>query len=427
MNEAVTTFPREAITRAATDFPTPFFLYDEARLRENCRIFRDAFQKYFPDVHPLYAVKANSNPDILRIIQSEGFGFDASSRAEAWIVGKIALRGASGRSFEIGGVGMYTGNYTPADELAFAAARGFVLNLDDASMVAFLDEVGVPETLSLRVNPGIGSGDRESNVLAGPEAKFGVPFEQASAAYAAARDAGVKTFGIHMMTGSNTLDADFFTKSVAKLFEIVATVKRETGIEISFMNIGGGFGVPYRPDEPSLNLPALAAGIRAVFDEQCAKHSLKEPVLYAEPGRYIAADMGFLVGTVRVIKNGYKKFIGIDAAANDMPRPSIYGAYHHVSVIAHDKEARGEEVVSVVGGICENNDQFAKDRRLPECRVGDLVVVHNSGGHAYAMGHNYNGRTRHAEYLLKMDGTIEKIRDAEMIEDLFRGTRVKSD
>lgn len=411
MNESVTTFPKEAITLAAADVPTPFFLYDEARLRANCRAFRGAFQKYFPDFRPLYAVKANPNPDVLRIVQSEGFGFDASSRAEAWIVGKI------------GGTGMYTGNYTPADELAFAASRGFLLNLDDASMVPFLAEVGVPETLSFRVNPGMGSGDRESNVLAGPDAKFGVPSERAAAAYAAARDAGAKTFGIHMMTGSNNLDVGFFSQSVEKLFEIIAEIRAETGIEISFVNIGGGFGVPYRPDEPSLDLDAVAAGIRATFDASCAKFGLREPALYAEPGRFIAADMGFLVGTVRVIKEGHKKFVGIDAAANDMPRPSIYGAYHHVSVIPMDGEPRGEETVSVVGGICENNDQFAKDRLLPECRVGDLAVIHNSGGHAYAMGHNYNGRTRHAEYLLKTDGSIERVRDAEKIEDLFRGTR----
>lgn len=419
MNQAVTTLPTEAVMRAAADFPTPFFLYDEARLRENCRVFRETFQRYFRDFKPLYAVKANPNPDVLRIVQSGGFGFDASSRAEAWIVGKI------------GGTGMYTGNYTPADELAFAASRGFILNFDDASMVPLLDEIGIPETLSFRVNPGMGRGDRESNVLAGPDAKFGVPFEKASAAYAAARDKGVKRFGIHMMTGSNSLDVEFFSQSVAKLFEIVAAIKRETGIEIAFMNIGGGFGVPYRPEEPSLDLEAVAAGIRATFDASCAKFRLKEPVLYAEPGRYISADMGFLVGTVRVIKNGYKKFVGIDAAANDMPRPSIYGAYHHVSVIPSLAggslgDPRGEEVVSIVGGICENNDQFAKDRLLPECRVGDLVVIHNSGGHAYAMGHNYNGRTRHAEHLLRIGGTIETIRDAERIEDLFRGTSISS-
>lgn len=415
MNQAVTAFPREAITRAAKEFPTPFFLYNEARLRENCRVFRGAFERYFSNFHPLYAVKANPNPDVLRIIQSEGFGFDASSRAEAWVAGRL------------GGTGMYTGNYTPADELAFAASQGLILNLDDASMVGFLDEVGVPETLSFRINPGMGSGDRESNVLAGPDAKFGVPFEKAAAAYAAARDKGVKRFGIHMMTGSNTLDGRFFSHSVEKLFEIVAVIKRETGIEIDFMNIGGGFGVPYRPEESSLDLDAVAAGIRAVFDASCAKYGLKEPTLYAEPGRFIAADMGFLVGTVRVIKEGYKKFIGIDAAANDMPRPSIYDAYHHVSVIPANSAPRGEEVVSVVGGICENNDQFAKDRLLPECRVGDLVVIHNSGGHAYAMGHNYNGRTRHAEYLFQRDGTIKKIRDAERIEDLYRGTNIRVD
>jgi diaminopimelate decarboxylase len=410
MNPSVVTCPREAILRAAAEFPTPFFLYDEARLRANCRALRGAFLRYFPTLRPLYAVKANPNPDVLRIIMSEGFGFDASSRAEAWAVDKI------------GGTGMYTGNYTPADELSYAASRGFVLNLDDASMVPFLDEIGVPETLSFRVNPGVGGAEIESNVLAGPDAKFGVPFERAPAAYAAARERGVKRFGIHMMTGSNSLDPRYFSACVEKLFEIVAAIRRETGIEIEFTNVGGGFGVPYRPEEPSLDLDAAASGIRAALDASCVKFGLKEPALYVEPGRYITADMGYLVGTVRVIKNGYKKFVGVDAASNDMPRPSIYGAYHHVTVIPRDGAPRGEEVVSVVGGICENNDQFARDRLLPECRVGDLVAVHNSGGHAYAMGHNYNGRTRHAEYLLRTDGNVVRIREAERVEDLYRGT-----
>lgn len=412
MNESVTTFPKGAIVNAAAQFPTPFFLYDEERLRENCRAFRETFLAAFPTFRPLYAVKANPNPDVLRIIASEGFGFDASSSAEAWIVEKI------------GGTGMYTGNYTPAEELAYAAKRGFVLNLDDASMVDFLEEIGVPDTVSFRVNPGMGSGDRESNVLAGPDAKFGVPFEWAVDAYRSAKNKGVRRFGIHMMTGSNCLDAGFFAQSVEKLFGIVAAIKRDTGIEVEFMNVGGGFGVPYRPEEPTLDLRAVVAGIRKVVDEQCAKFDLKEPVLYAEPGRFITADMGFLVGTVRVIKNGYKKFVGIDAAANDMPRPSIYGAYHHVSVIKVGYEKPSFETVSVVGGICENNDQFARDRLLPACEVGDLVVIHNSGGHAYAMGHNYNGRPRHAEYLLGIDGAIKKIRDAERVEDLYRGTNL---
>lgn len=388
---------------------TPFFLYSEARLRENCQNFKKAFIKYFPDFHVLYAVKANNNPEILKIIKEEGFGFDCSSESEAWITKKI------------GGWGMYTGNYTPASTLKFAKECNMMLNLDDASMVSFLKEIGVPEHLSFRINPGIGGGEGISVVTAGPDAKFGVPYEKAAEAYEAARKIGVKKFGIHMMTGSNVRDENYFVKTVARLLEVVADVKKKTGIEIEIMNIGGGFGVPYKPEDKSLDIELTAKLIREVFDSQCKKFGIKEPVLMAEPGRYVVADMGWLIGRVQVIKNGYKKFIGIDAASNDMPRPSIYEAYHHVSVIKNG--AKNEtETVSVVGSICENNDQFARDRELTVCEIGDVVVIHNCGGHAFAMGHNYNGRVRHAEYLLQENGELRMIRRAETFEDLYRTT-----
>jgi len=437
INQQVLYFPKEKIMQATKEFPTPFFVYEEKKLRENCRRLKSAFEKYFnkeaggPGFEPLFAVKANNNPEILKIIKEEGFGFDCSSESECWIAKKL---GASG---------MYTGNYTPAETLKFAAECGMILNLDDISNVAMLAWAGVPETISFRINPGIGKGGMESVVTAGPDAKFGVPFEKAAVAYAAARDAGVKHFGIHMMTGSNVLDEEYFAKTVSKLLEIVADVKKETGIEIEFLNVGGGFGVPYRPEEKSLDLEKVAKLIKEAFDAQCLKFGIKPPRLMAEPGRYIAADMGWLVGKVVVIKDGYKKFVGIDAASNDMPRPSIYGAYHYVSVIncknenglyeprnqaesvrAHTSEegrvAIKMETVSVVGSICENNDQFAKDRELPVCEIGDIIVIHNCGGHAYAMGHNYNGKLKHAEYLLQENSELRMIRRAETFEDLYR-------
>jgi diaminopimelate decarboxylase len=260
----------------------------------------------------------------------------------------------------------------------------------------------------------------ESCVFAGPNAKYGVPLEKASEAYAKAKEIGVKHFGIHTMTGSNvpTEESTYFANIVRKLFEIIAEIKERVGIEIEFINIGGGFGVPYRPEEESLNIDEIAASIKKVFDEQCEKYNLKPPKLIAEPGRWIAANAGWLVGKVNVIKDSYKKFVGIDASSNDMPRPSIYGAYHHASVI-QQKPNPEKETVSVVGRICENNDQLAKDRELPKMEIGDTVVIHNCGAHAYAMGHNYNGRPRHAEYLIEKDGNIRKIRREETIEDLY--------
>ncbi len=425
-NLRVSYCPKDAVARAVSQFETPFFIYEEKRLRENCRNFKNAFMKYFPDFHVLYAVKANNNPEILRIIKEEGYGFDCSSESEAWIVKKI------------GGWGMYTGNYTPAATLAYAKECGLMLNLDDISMVPFLAEIGVPESLSFRINPGIGKGAYESLITAGPDAKFGVPFEKAAEAYRSAAAAGVKKFGIHMMTGSNVLEEDYFAKIVEKMLEIIADIKSQTGIDIDYMNIGGGFGVPYRPEEKSLDLEKLAAGVKEAFDRKCAEYNLKPPVLMAEPGRYIAADMGFLVGTVHVIKDGYKKFVGVDVSSNDMPRPSIYGAYHYVTVIkkdgADDRDGSGssgsgtglKEIVTIAGTICENNDQLAKDRELPSCGIGDTIVLHNCGGHAYAMGHNYNGKLRHAEYLLQENGDLKMIRRAETIEDLYATTKMLS-
>jgi len=408
MNKEVIYYPKDAVRQAVSEFETPFFLYEEKKLRENCQAFKGAFEKYFPGFEPLYAVKANSNPEVLRIIADEGFGADCSSESEAWISEKLRIKG------------MYTGNYTTREEFEFIMDKGMILNLDDISMVETLAEIGMPEMISFRINPGVGNGDF---VTAGPDAKYGVPFEKAAEAYELARSHGAKKFGIHMMTGSNVPleEKNYFAELVEKLFEIVADVKEKTGIEIELMNIGGGFGVPYEPDQPSLDMEAVAASVREAFDTQCAKYSLKEPRLMAEPGRWIGANAGWMVSKVHVIKDSYKKFVGIDASANDMPRPSIYGAYHYASVLDGGSEM---EEVSVVGRICENNDQFVRDREMPAMKIGDTVILHNCGAHAFAMGHNYNGQLRHAEYLIGVDGGLRQVRRAETIEDYFQTTNI---
>jgi diaminopimelate decarboxylase len=404
MNKDILYLPRQAIQEAARIYPTPFFLYDEGKLRGNCRRLADAFLHHFPDFDPLFAVKANANPEILRIIQSEGFGFDCSSLSEAWLAGELGARG------------MYTGNYTIESEFRMAMKAGLTINLDDISMIPAVARLGFPLEISFRVNPGLGKGGMDSLVLAGPDAKYGIPHEQASRAYAMARDAGAVRFGMHMMTGSNVLDERYFALVVQMQLDIAAKIKRDTGIDIEFMNIGGGFGVPYRPDESTLDLRRTASGIARIVDSRCKKLALHRPILMAEPGRYIGASAGWLVSRVQVIKDSYKKYVGIDASANDMPRPSIYGAYHHVTVLNHCREL---ETVSIVGRVCENSDQFARDRLLPRCRVGDLVAIHNCGAHAYAMGHNYNGHLRGAEVLRRLDGSFQLIRRAESLQDLF--------
>ncbi|MBI2437852.1 MAG: diaminopimelate decarboxylase [Lentisphaerae bacterium] len=413
LNPNVVYLPTRAVQRAARLFPTPFFIYEESRIRANCARFRDTFRRFFPDFAPLFALKANTNPELLRIIFSEGFGADASSEAEAWITKRL------------GGSGFYTGNYTTTAEFRFVLKTGcFRLNLDDISMLPIIRKIGVPKFLSFRVNPGLSRGGMKSLFLAGPDAKFGVPLSRIVTAYRQARALGVRRFGIHAMTGSNVLDERYFEAVAAKLLEIAGAVKKAIGIDFECLNIGGGFGVPYRPEQPSLDLELVARGIRRAFDRQCARFGLRAPQLMAEPGRWIMADTGWLVGRVHVIKRSYKTFIGLDAGMNDLPRPAIYDAYHHITVVGNTRRGR-QETVNVVGRLCENNDQFATDRPLPAVAVGDLLAIHNAGAHAYAMGHNYNNRLRSAELLVTRTGRIKQIRRAETIRDLFRTTDLK--
>lgn len=409
-NKNVLYLPEGEITKAAKRFPTPFFIYEEKRLRENCSRFRDTFKKFFPSFKPLFAVKANTNPALLKIIFSEGFGADASSEAEAWITAKL------------GADGMYTGNHTTLDELKFVRSTGkFTLNLDDISLLPALKKTGVPDFLSFRVNPGISKGGMKSLFLAGPDAKYGVPPWDIADAYSKAKRMGVKKFGIHMMTGSNVLDENYFPEVTARLLDIAAEVTKKTGVEFEVLNIGGGFGMPYRPSEKSLNLEKTARMIRAVFDQKLAQHKIKEPALMAEPGRMIAADTGWLVTKVHVVKKSYKTFAGVDAGMNDLPRPAIYDAYHHITAL-NKPESAPRRKVNVVGRLCENNDQFAKNRMLPELKPGDIIAIHNAGAHSYAMGHNYNNRLRSAEYLITEKGAIVKIREAETFKNLFATT-----
>jgi diaminopimelate decarboxylase len=408
MNREVIRYPADAIRRAVSQFPTPFYLYEEETIRRNCRRVRDAFAASFPRFQPLFAVKANPNPHVLRIVLDEGFDLDCSSPSEVWL------------SQRLGAKGMHTGNYPAEAELReIIAAGNLLLNLDDVSVIDMVRKIGAPPFLSLRINPGITAGSMESLLLAGKDAKFGVPWEQAPAAYRQLKESGVERFGMHMMTGSNVLDPSYFAAVTRKLLSVARTVKQETGVEIERVNIGGGFGVPYKPDEQTLDLAAVVAGVRQAFDEWCGPQGIPPPVLMIEPGRLITADTGFLATRVNVIKNGYKRFVGVDAGMNDFPRPSMYGAYHHISVLG--KEAGSDQQsVNVVGRLCENNDQFARDRLLPPIAVGDLLVLHNAGAHCYAMSHNYNGRTRCAEYLLTSRGDFRPIRRAEAVEDLFR-------
>jgi diaminopimelate decarboxylase len=404
-NPDVLRYPKTAIKNAVDSFPTPFFVYEEKRIRQQCQKLKTAFEKYFDGFTPLFAVKSNPNPHVLQIIHDEGFGMDCSSESEVWITS------------ELGATGMHTGNYTLKDEYEMVLnTEGMLLNLDDISALDTVRHIKVPEFISFRINTGFTKGSMKSNEFAGENAKYGIRWEDAVEAYTKAKNIGVKRFGIHAMTGSNVLDERYFSKVAEKLWEIIHTVHKELGIDFEYMNIGGGFGVPYTPQEKSLDIDLVAKNVRRVFDSCSQKYKI--PKLMVEPGRWIACDAGFLVGTVHVIKQSYKKFVGLDTSTNQMPRTAFYGAYHHISVFG--KEAgKNEEVVNVVGRICENNDQFAVDRMLPRLEIGDRLIIHNCGAHAFVMGHNYNGRLRPAEYLLMTSGEFIKIRESETIADLF--------
>ena len=406
INPDVVHLPTAAIEEAVQKFETPFFIYDEKKIRSNCRKFIEAFASRFPGFKPFYALKANTNPEILKIIFSEGWGADCSSEAEAWIAKKL------------GAQGMYTGNYTTEKEFRFVYDCGMLINLDDTTMVPVIEKLGVPEFVSLRINPGVGKGSMESLVFSGDDAKFGVPVRQVVDGYRRLQELGVKRYGIHMMTGSNVLEEEYFELITMNLLRIAGTVRQQLSIDFEYANIGGGFGKPYRPEEKSLDMDKVATGVRRAFGVQCPKYELKEPVLMAEPGRWIMADCGWLVGTVHVIKTSKKSFVGIDAGMNDLPRPAIYGAYHHASVLGKPVDGELREV-NIVGRLCENNDQFARGRPLPPIEVGDRIVLHDAGAHCYSMGHNYNNRLRSAEYLITLDGSLKKIRRAETFDDLF--------
>ena len=383
------------------DFKTPYYLYDEKKIRTNCRYFKNAFAKYFPKFKPLYAVKTNPNPHLLYTILDEGFGLDCSTSAEVWIARRL---GASG---------MFTSNYLSSDDLNNFDNTNIILNLDDnISNIAQLKKL--PNVISFRINLGEVTADY---ALSGKDSKFGIPIESALHAYSEAKKLGVTEFGIHMMIGSNILQISDYINSFKALLECIYKIQKHAGIKIKFINIGGGFGFSYSDLTETLPLDLLAMELRRVFDSCNRDYSIAEPVLYAEPGRIIVADTGLLVASITHIKNGYKKFIGLNVSSNSMPRPAWFNAFHKIEVITN---LQGHEYASVVGSICDNSDQFARDRLLPKCKVGDLVVIKDCGAYGYSQSSQFCGHLRPAEYIITEFGEVKLIRQPESIEDLYR-------
>jgi len=395
----------EALTER---FPTPFHIYDEKAIRENARRLKAAFA-WNPGFKEYFAVKAAPNPYLMKILKAEGFGADCSSLPELMLAESIGLSGE-----EI----ILSANDMPANELVKATELGAIINLDDISHIEYLEQcAGLPEAISIRYNPGpLKSGN---TIIGHPEeAKYGFTREQLFEGYRILRDKGVKRFGLHTMVASNELDAKYFIETAHILFDLVAELSTELGVKVEFINIGGGIGIPYKPEEQAVDLTFVGEGIRELYEEKIEKAGLAPLDLNMECGRMITGPYGWLVSRVLHEKNTYKQFVGLDACMTNLMRPALYGAYHHITVPGKE-DASCDFVCDVTGSLCENNDKFAIDRALPEIEIGDLVVIHDAGAHGHAMGFNYNGKLRSAELLLREDGEVVQIRRPETVEDYF--------
>ncbi len=399
-------FTRKQIEAVECTLPTPFHIYDEAGIRANARRLKAAFA-WNPGFKEYFAVKACPNPFLLKILKAEGFGADCSSLPELLLAERVGITGE-----EI----MFTSNDTPADEFVAAHKLGAILNLDDLTHLPFLEQAaGLPKLLCFRYNPGLLKG---GNAIIGhpEEAKYGFTREQLFDGYRQAKAKGVKRFGLHTMVASNELNPQYFIDTAELLFDLVAEISRTVGIAFEFVNLGGGIGIPYKPEQEAVDLERVGAGIRKAYEARLK--GLPPLRLCLECGRMVTGPYGYLVTRVRHIKHTYKCYAGLDACMANLMRPALYGSYHHITVLG--KETRPAAVkYDVTGSLCENNDKFAIDRLLPELAPGDLLVIHDTGAHGHAMGFQYNGKLRSAELLLREDGAIVPIRRAETPEDYF--------
>ena len=393
----------------ATRWPTPFHLYDEKAIRANARRLKAAFA-WNKGFRNFFAVKAAPNPFLMSVLKDEGFGADCSSLPELLLSQKVGLDGEAI---------MFTSNDTPAEEFVHAVKMGANVNLDDISHIEFLEKAcgKLPELVCFRYNPGPLKG---GNAIIGKpeEAKYGFTREQLFEGYRMLKEKGVKRFGLHTMVASNELNPQYFIDTAILLFDLIAELNAELGITFEFVNLGGGIGIPYRPEQEGVNLEIVGEGIRQAYEERLIAKGHPELKIYLECGRCITGPYGYLVSTVRHLKHTYRDYVGMDACMANLMRPALYGAYHHITVVGKT-EVPADHVYDVTGSLCENNDKFAIQRELPEIVPGDLLVFHDAGAHGHAMGFNYNGKLRSAELLLREDGSVTEIRRAETLEDLF--------
>lgn len=397
-----------AVADAADRFGTPLYLYSEQRMRDNYRRIYSAFHSRRKNFKLNFAVKANNNLTTLNILRSEGSGADCSCPAEIMLA---KMAGFHDEQL------LYSGNYNTDEELRYGLESGAIVNLDDGPLLKRLLRFGKPEVISFRINPGRGQGKYEGLVFAGPDAKFGMMEAEALRAYRFARDSGIGKFGLHMMSGSNVLDPEYFPAITERLMEIADNIASELKIGFEFIDIGGGFGVPYQEDERVLPIEEVASAVVDSFEEKTGG-AIGDPTLFIEPGRYLVCDAGVLLAKVTHVKKGQKNFVGCDAGMNTLLRPALYGAYHEI-IPATQLNAERQFTANVTGQICENSDIMGKDRKLPEMKEGEVLAILNCGAYGYSMASNYNTRTMPAEAFV-IGGQLHLTREREAMTDFLR-------
>ena len=391
-------------------FPTPFHIYDEKAIRQNARDLYKAFS-WNKGFREYFAVKATPTPAILQILKEEGCGTDCSSYTELLMSKKCGFKFP-----EI----MFSSNDTPSEEFRYANEIGAIINLDDITHIEAVEKAcgGIPEIICCRYNPG-GKFAISTTIMDNPgDAKYGMTKPQIIEAYKTLREKGAKKFGIHAFLASNTVSNEYYPVLARILFELAVEIKEEAGVEISFINLSGGIGIPYTPDKEPNDIFVIGEGVHKAFDEILVPAGLGDVSIFTELGRYMLAPYGHLVTTAIHEKHTHKEYIGVDACAVNLMRPAMYGAYHHITVLAKE-DAPCDHIYDITGSLCENNDKFAIDRHLPEIEKGDILVIHDTGAHGFAMGYNYNGKLKSAELLLREDGSVVMIRRAETVDDYF--------
>ncbi len=399
----------EQAKEIAAQVPTPFYIYDEAGIRRTARALKDAFS-WNPGFREFFAVKATPNPYILKLLHEEGCGCDCATYPELLLA---QAAGITGRDI------MFSSNVTPETDMRMAYQMGAYINLDDVTHVDFLERVaGIPDTVCCRYNPG-GSFSLGNTIMDMPrDSKYGMTEDQMAGAFLRLVSKGTKHFGIHALLASNAVGNEYYPELAGRLFQLAVRLQRATGVHIAFINLSGGIGVDYRPEQPQCDIAAVGQGVREKYRSILIPAGMGDVAIFTELGRFMTAPHGHLVTTVLHQKHIYKEYVGLDACAANLMRPAMYGAYHHITVLGKE-DALLDHVYDVTGGLCENNDKFAIDRSLPSIEVGDLLVIHDTGAHGHSMGYNYNGKLRSAEVLLHPDGSWTKIRRAETPEDYF--------